>query len=86
MLVATASPARTALKNSQLTRRPPGESMLISGTGHWHSAGRSGAWCNLLTWSLFPAKENLMGKQYNKLLKRRRRLNYLKRKHKTAKA
>jgi hypothetical protein len=25
MLVATASPARTALKNSQLTRRPPGE-------------------------------------------------------------
>jgi len=27
-----------------------------------------------------------MGKQYNKLLKRRRRLNYLKRKHKAAKA
>jgi hypothetical protein len=25
MIVATASPARTALKNSQLTRQPPGE-------------------------------------------------------------
>jgi len=49
-------------------------------------ARRSGAWCNLLTWNLVPAKENLMGKQYNKLLKRRRRLNYLKRKHKAAKA
>jgi hypothetical protein len=40
----------------------------------------------LLTGNLFPGKQILMGKQYNKLLKRRRRLNYLKRKHKAAKA
>jgi hypothetical protein len=39
-----------------------------------------------LTRNLFASKESLMGKQYNKLMKRRRRLNYLKRKHKAAKA
>jgi hypothetical protein len=37
-----------------------------------------------LTRVLFAAKEIFMGKQYNKLEKRRRRLNYLKRKRKTA--
>ena len=30
----TASPARTALKNSQLTRRPPGDVTIISETVH----------------------------------------------------
>ena len=34
MLVVDASPARTALKNSQLTPRPRGGSFAISGTGH----------------------------------------------------
>ena len=34
MLVACASAARTALKNSQLTPRPRGESHAIYGTGH----------------------------------------------------
>src|SRR6516164_6351920 len=33
MLVATASPARTALKSSQLARQPPGEWHAISATG-----------------------------------------------------
>src|ERR1700741_919261 len=34
MLVATASPPRTALKNSQLIRQSPDERNAISGTGH----------------------------------------------------
>jgi hypothetical protein len=34
MLVANASAARTALKNSQLIRPLPGESYVIYGTGH----------------------------------------------------
>jgi hypothetical protein len=33
-LVVNTSPARTALKNSQLTPRPRGENHMISGTGH----------------------------------------------------
>jgi hypothetical protein len=34
MLVINASPARTVLKNSQLTPRPRGQSHAISGIGH----------------------------------------------------
>jgi hypothetical protein len=44
MLVASASAARTALKNSQLIRQLPDESHVIYGTGHKRASKRGIGW------------------------------------------